>query len=147
MGHEAQNLTAAKIRRKAKRYKRNNSVKNVFLHILVIAIKNVLVMKRFIPTLYVVAILAVTAIGCNKAKNCECAVDIANEIIDSAAWHAAGEPFYMCKNGEPLQPKTFLYDTLLQSGDCESMNYFDTVGVTYPEEGLCLHNVRECFEK
>ena len=42
-------------------------------------------MKRFIPTLYVIAILAVTAIGCNKAKNCECAVGIANEVIDSAA--------------------------------------------------------------
>ncbi|MBQ3732677.1 MAG: hypothetical protein II859_01815 [Bacteroidales bacterium] len=93
------------------------------------------------------AILAVTAISCNKAKNCKCSVDIANEVIDSAAWHAAGEPFYMCKNGEPLQPKTFLYDTLLQSGECESMNYYDTVGVTYPEMGLCLHNVRECFER
>ena len=116
------------------------------MHIIIIT-NNVLVMKRFIPTLYVIAILAVTAIGCNKAKNCECAVGIVNEVIDSAAWHAAGEPFYECKNGEPLQPKIFLYDTLLQSGDCESMNYFDTVGVTYPEEGLCLHNVQKCFEK
>jgi len=104
-------------------------------------------MKNLIPIFYIIAILAVTAISCNKAKNCECSVDIANEVIDSAAWHAAGEPFYMCKNGEPLQPKTFLYDTLLQSGECESMNYYDTVGVTYPEMGLCLHNVRECFER
>ena len=109
--------------------------------------QNILMKKVKSILLLACIFMAITAISCHRAKNCECAVDIANEIIDSAAWHAAGEPFWMCKNGEPLQPKTFLYDTLLQSGECESMNYYDTVGVIYPEQGLCLHNVRECIER
>lgn len=108
--------------------------------------QNILMKKVKAILLFACITMAITAISCNRAKNCECAVDIANEVIDSAAWIAAGEPFYICKNGEPLQPKTFLYDTLLQSGECESMNYYDSVGTLHPDEGLCLHSVRQCFE-
>jgi len=108
--------------------------------------QNILMKKVKSILLFACITMAITAISCNKAKNCECTVDIANEIIDSAAWIAAGEPFYMCKM-EPLQLKTFLYDTLLQSGECEAMNYYDSVGTIYPEQGLCLHSVRECIER
>ena len=90
--------------------------------------------------------LAVTAISCNKAKSCTCYLDISNEVVDSAVWAAAGEPFYM-KSGEPHQPKTFRYDTLLQSGACESLDYYDSVGTLHPDEGLCLHTVNQCFEE
>ena len=92
--------------------------------------------------------LALFSASCHKTKTCACYVNWGNEVIDSAAWNAAGQPFYMCKSGQPIPPKTVFWDTLVQSNyNCASLDYYDSVGFEYPEEGLRIHPMRECFEK
>lgn len=102
--------------------------------------------KILIPLYFVAAVLAITITSCKKEHLCECANDIGNEVVDSAAWLTSGGNYYL-KSDLSIQPKTYLYDTLLQADECESLNYYDSVGVDYPEEGLRLHHITTCREK
>ena len=102
--------------------------------------------KILIPLYFVAAVLAITITSCKKEHLCACANDIGNEVVDSAAWLASGGNYYL-KSDLSIQPKTYLYDTLLQADECESLNYYDSVGVDYPEEGLRLHGITTCHEK
>lgn len=102
--------------------------------------------KNLIPLYFVTVALAIMVTGCKKEHLCECANDIGNEVVDSAAWLASGGDYYF-KSDISIQPKTYIYDTLLQSDDCESLNYYDSVGVDHPEVGLRLHYNTTCREK
>lgn len=104
-------------------------------------------MKKIVISLYfVIALLVFTVVSCNKDHLCSCSTSIGNEVVDSAAWNDAGNP--LCyKSGIAIEPKMYIFDTILQSDPCESLNFYDSVGTDKPEYGLRLHVITTCTEK
>jgi len=88
-------------------------------------------------------ILAITSISCTT-RNCRCYYDVANEVIDTALWNAAGQPIYL-KSGEPVEMKTYIRDTVTYS-ECSSLDYYDYDGVYMQQSGVLIHSRVECFE-
>jgi hypothetical protein len=104
-------------------------------------------MKKIITSVCALAILTLFAVGCTNYGDCTCAYDLENEVVDSVLWNAAGQPIYL-KSGSTLpQEKTYIRDTVSATGDCSSLNYYDQVGVDYPNVGLRLHAIVNCWEK
>ena len=100
-----------------------------------------------IMLLPVAVALMILSFSCNKAKDCRCAHDIDNEVVDSAQWLAAGQPFFFKSDVQTPQLKTYLCDTIVKKGECSSLNQYDSVGVDHPEEGLRTHYHVTCTEK
>ena len=104
-------------------------------------------MKKIITSVCALAILTLFAVGCTNYVDCTCAYDLENEVVDSVLWNAAGQPIYL-KSGSALpQEKAYIRDTVSATGDCSSLNYYDQVGVDYPNVGLRLHAIVNCWEK
>jgi hypothetical protein len=104
-------------------------------------------MKKIITSVCALAILTLFAVGCTNYVDSTCAYDLENEVVDSVLWNAAGQPIYP-KSGSTLpQEKTYIRDTVSATGDCSSLNYYDQVGVDYPNVGLRLHAIVNCWEK
>ncbi len=104
-------------------------------------------MKRIIVSAYILVSFAFFVTSCTNYVDCTCAYDLENEVVDSVLWNAAGQPIYL-KSGSSLpQEKTYIRDTVSATGDCSSLNYYDQVGIDYPNVGLRLHAIVNCWEK
>ncbi len=104
-------------------------------------------MKRIIVSAYILVSFAFFVASCTNYVDCTCAYDLENEVVDSVLWNAAGQPIYL-KSGSSLpQEKTYIRDTVSATGDCSSLNYYDQVGIDYPNVGLRLHAIVNCWEK
>ena len=104
-------------------------------------------MKKIITSVCALAILTLFAVGCTNYVDCTCAYDLENEVVDSVLWNAAGQPIYLKSDPAIPQEKTYIRDTVSATGDCSSLNYYDQVGIDYPNVGLRLHAVVNCWEK
>ncbi|MDD6185349.1 MAG: hypothetical protein PUB29_06965 [Bacteroidales bacterium] len=104
-------------------------------------------MKKIITSVCALAILTLFAVGCTNYVECTCAYDLENEVVDSVLWNAAGQPIYLKSDPVLPQEKTYIRDTVSATGDCSSLNYYDPVGIDYPNVGLRLHAIVNCWEK
>ena len=104
-------------------------------------------MKKIIASVCVMAVLALFTAGCTNYVDCTCAYDLENEVVDSVLWNAAGQPIYLKSESVLPQAKTYIRDTVSTTGDCSSLNYYDQVGIDYPNVGLRLHAIVNCWEK
>ena len=104
-------------------------------------------MKKIITSVCALAILTLFAVGCTNYVECTCAYDLENEVVDSVLWNAAGQPIYLKSDPVLPQEKTYIRDTVSATGDCSSLNYYDPVGIDYPNVGLRLHPIVNCWAK
>ena len=104
-------------------------------------------MKRIIVYAYILASFALFAASCTQYVECTCAYDLENEVVDSVLWNAAGQPIYLKSESDLPQAKTYIRDTVSTTGDCSSLNSYDQVGIDYPNVGLRLHAIVNCWEK
>lgn len=104
-------------------------------------------MRKLIASIFAIVSFAFSITSCTNYVDCTCSYSIANEVVDSALWNAAGQPIYL--KSEPAMPQTkaYLRDTVSATGNCSSLNYYDQVGVAHPSQGLVIHSVVECWEK
>ena len=104
-------------------------------------------MKRVIVYACILVSFAFFVAGCTRYVDCTCAYDLENEVVDSVLWNAAGQPIYLKSGSSFPQEKTYIRDTVSATGDCSSLNYYDQVGIDYPNVGLRLHAIVNCWEK
>ena len=104
-------------------------------------------MKRIIVSAYILVSFAFLAASCTNYVACTCAYDLENEVVDSVLWNAAGQPIYLKSAPILPQEKTYYRDTVSTTGDCSSLNYYEQVGIDYPNVGLRLHPIVNCWAK
>ncbi len=102
-------------------------------------------MKKAIVITYLAFFILAMAVSCTNSKDCRCTYSVDNEIVDTALWNASGQPIYL-KSGELAETKSYIRDTVLYSGECSSLNYYDYQGIYMSQSGVCIHSVVECYE-
>ena len=92
-------------------------------------------MKKSFFIFFIMVLGALIITGCSKKKNCTCTSGGIYEIVDSVLLARVGFPV-----------PNVVFDTVLTQ-DCYTLNYQDSAGVYYPENGVIMNAFLTCSEK